>query len=371
MNEPLLDQSCRVALAAYLHDLGKFAERARIPVDADTLERHVHLYCPKHEAKGRIWHTHKHAAYSAMAMDIIEKQLPELVGADVSPYGSWAGENVDDSFINAAAMHHKPHTFLQWIVATADRLASGFERQEWDEYNKAEDKNHYQSRLLPIMQQVGNVAVLQKEMSHCMPLAPLSPGSIFPVPRDKAEPKKDDAAQKEYLSLWRQFNETLEKIPASHRHQWSVWLDHFDTLWQTFTNAIPSATAFGTRPDVSLYDHSRSCAAMATALWRYHDAKNLTGDAAISCLRDRSDWHEPKFLMIQGDFFGIQKFIFSAGAESNKKAAKLLRGRSFYVSLLTQCAALSLLDELSLPATSQIINAAGKFDPAQHLRTRL
>nr|WP_207790907.1 type III-A CRISPR-associated protein Cas10/Csm1 [Thermaurantiacus tibetensis] len=64
---------------------------------------------------------------------------------------------------------------------------------------------------------------------------------------------------------------------------------------------------------------------------------------------------------MQGDFTGIQQFVFGGAAETQKKAARLLRGRSAMVSLLTELAALALLDELALPPTSQILNAAGKF----------
>ena len=78
-------------------------------------------------------------------------------------------------------------------------------------------------------------------------------------------------------------------------------------------------------------------------------------------MRERTDYAEPKFLLVQGDFFGIQNFLFAAGAETRKQAAKLLRGRSFQVSLFTEMAALRLLDELALPPTSQVLNAAGKF----------
>lgn len=361
MNDRLLDQSSRVAMAAYLHDLGKFSERARLDVPQATLEKHVHIYCPKHEAGGRVWHTHKHAAYSAISLDIIEGQLPSLVGKDVSPFGSWDSIDVDDSFINAVAMHHRPITFLQWVVATADRLASGFERQEWEDYNKAEDTNHYRSRLLPLLAQLQLGKVSQNAVPWRMPLAPLSPDALFPVAQDQAEPVDNTRAQQEYRELWEGFKAALEKIPESHRESWPLWLDHFDTLWQTWTHAIPAATAFGARPDVSLYDHSRASAAMATALWRYHHETGNDGSDAVEKLRKRADWDDEKFLLVQGDFFGIQKFIFSAGAETNKKAAKLLRGRSFYISLLTQCAALKLLERLALPATSQIINAAGKF----------
>jgi len=115
------------------------------------------------------------------------------------------------------------------------------------------------------------------------------------------------------------------------------------------------------KPEVALYDHARTTAALAAALWRWHAARGQTDDAAARALRDRSDYAEDKLLLIQGDFFGIQNFVFATGGETRKQAAKLLRGRSFQVALFTELAALRLLDELALPPTSQVLNAAGKF----------
>ena len=107
---------------------------------------------------------------------------------------------------------------------------------------------------------------------------------------------------------------------------------------------------------------STICGGDQTALWRYHHETGTTDQLAAQALKDQANsWTENKFLLIQGDFFGIQDFIFASGGETNKRAAKLLRGRSFYVSLLSECAALKVLDALNLPATSQVINAAGKF----------
>ncbi|MGB0848570.1 MAG: hypothetical protein ACPGSM_17700, partial [Thiolinea sp.] len=62
-----------------------------------------------------------------------------------------------------------------------------------------------------------------------------------------------------------------------------------------------------------------------------------------------------------GDFFGVQDFIFASGGDTRKRAAKLLRGRSFYVSLLMECVAFHILSTLDLPVTSQVSNAAGKL----------
>ena len=371
-NQALLSASSRVALAAFLHDLGKFAERAGFESLKSDLDAHVTQYCPFRttDAGGKNgYHTHKHAAYTGLAFDVVERHAPDLIKGDMAPFSSrTGGAEITDSLINAAAAHHRPDTFLQWIIATADRVASGFERDEFDKYNLAEDKNeqtgrnHYQARQLTLFEQINRQgADSAATYQYRYPLKALSPTSIFPVKRDGYEPKDNDTARAEYAALWQDFLKSLEAIPASHRQSWPLWLDHFDTAWQTFTHAIPSATAFGIKPDVSLYDHSKSAAALATALWRWHAAQEQTGDAAAAALKDRSDWGVEKFLLIQGDFFGIQDFVFAEGSQTNKAAAKLLRGRSFQVSLFTELAALKVLDALALPPTSQITNAAGKF----------
>ena len=366
---PLLEQSSRIALAAFLHDLGKFAERAKIPVNQETLDVNKQLYCPhrKKFTDDKGWFSHVHAAYTGLAMDLIEDYMPELTGTDFAPFGSWKTKDVDDSFINAAAKHHKPESFLQWIIATADRVASGFDREEFGKYNEADEgtstgKNHYTARQLPLFEQIRLNSKVEQKYVYRYPLKPLSPNNIFPVEAEKCEGNDDKAAQQEYNDLWQGFIEALKLMPKSHRNNWSLWLDHFETLWGVYTQAIPSATAFNIRPDVSLYDHSRVAAALATALWRFHHELGRTDDDAAKDLKDQQEsWKENKFLLIQGDFFGIQDFIFSSGGETNKRAAKLLRGRSFYVSLLSECAALKVLDALDLPSTSQVINAAGKF----------
>ena len=356
--DQLLQASSRVAIAGFLHDIGKFAERAQLPIEQKDIDINQQLYCPKREDSGHLFYTHKHAAYTGMAVDILERHAPKLIGEDVYPFGSWKTANVVDSIINAAAAHHKPDTFLQWIIATADRVASGFEREAFEKYNKAEEQNHYQSRQLTLFEQIGKA---DENYVYRYTLKPLSPKSIFPVKAQGYETKSDKTAQAEYLQLWEQFKAGLQNIPESHRKQLPLWLDHFDSCWQTYTHSIPSATAFGAKPDVSLYDHSKAVAALAVALWRYHEDRNDDKQHATVQMRERLDWNEEKLLLIQGDFFGIQNFIFAQGGDSTKKAAKLLRGRSFYVSLISECAALAVLEALNLPSTSQIINAAGKF----------
>jgi CRISPR-associated protein Csm1 len=380
MNQ-LLNASCRVAIAALLHDLGKFAERARIPEaeQRDTqgttrLDLNVPLYCPAFQGR----HTHIHAAYTAIAMDLLEQHFPELVGEDMTPFAPWRQKNADDSIIDAAACHHKPDTFMQWVIATADRLASGFEREEFAGYNEGAEetstkKNHYTARQLTLFEQIRLDSAGPNRLDWRYPLKPLSPVTIFPRKAEGYEQDDKEMAQQEYRTLWEKFIAGFRAIPASHRNQLPLWLDHFESCWLAYTQAIPSATAFNVKPEVSLYDHAKAVSALGVALWRWHHDRGDVGDAARDQLRAmwdrerknsaeaRAAWEEKKFLLIQGDFFGIQDFIFATGGETQRQAAKLLRGRSFYVSLLTECAALKVLETLGLPSTSQVINAAGKF----------
>lgn len=373
---PLQAPTTRVALAAYLHDLGKFAERAGVQASDPRMPAHLTLYCPFHQEGRTGWYSHRHAAHTALALDEIEPWLPPLLASDASPFVGRQDAGMDgatglaatDSLINAAAAHHQPDTFLQWIIATADRVASGFKRETFEQYNHSKDEtpsklDHYTARQLTLFEQMRLVgsSVPDTKLRHRYPLQALSPASLFPQEASCCETQDRKTAQAEYARLWQWFLTGLKTIPASHRQQLPLWFDHFDSLWLTVTHAIPAATAFNVKPEVSLYDHSRTTAALAAALWRWHEAAGQTDDRAAACLRERSDYAERKFLLIQGDFFGIQDFIFASGGDTRKQAAKLLRGRSFQVSLFTELAALRILDALGLPATSQVINAAGKF----------
>ena len=369
--------SSRVALASLIHDLGKFAERARIEVDKGRLEMWKQLDCPHWDGRP----THIHAAYTTAGFMAIETLLPPREFLMAEPFARPEGRDADDSLINTAARHHRPDTFLQWIIATADRLASGFEREAFDAYNAAPDDeqkrlNHYTTRQWTLLEGIGQDSHAQTPPAWRYPLKAFAPEAIFPERAGSCEHGDKTRAQEEYRALWEAFKKGLEAIPASHRASLPLWLDHFESLWLTYTHAIPSATAGiggAVRPDVSLYDHSKAAAALAVALWRYHVDRGDDPGEIRDMLRLQWDWEraasseaaavwdEPKFLLIQGDFFGVQNFIFAEGSLTQKSAAKLLRGRSFYVSLLTELAALRVLEALALPATSQIVNAAGKF----------
>lgn len=373
----LLDQTTRIAIAAYLHDLGKLAERAHIA--APNLDELKTLHCPtvgsKLNADGSTntqfaadKHTHVHAAYTSLAFDELEKHMPDFAGSDCSPF-TGRGSATDrqagtapktDSLVNAAANHHKPTTFLQWVITQADRLASGLDRESFEKYNGTDDvqirdgdrvRGKENIRQATLFEQLNQDNTSWKNLTLRYPLDTLSPKNIFPQASESLEESDKIKGTKQYADLWGQLLQGISEIPKSHRSNPTLWLDHFDSLWLHICQAVPSTTQSGHVPDVSLYDHSRTTAALAAGIWRYHTETN----------EKDIDINQKKLLLIQGDFFGIQNFVFADGANSNKKANKLLRGRSFMVNLLTECAALKVLEALELPPTSLVLNAAGKF----------
>ncbi|MBE0426421.1 MAG: type III-A CRISPR-associated protein Cas10/Csm1 [Nitrospirae bacterium] len=345
----MLDETIyKVAIAAFMHDIGKFAKRAGFNVSPEFLNNNADLYQPYIKEQNR--HTHKHVVYTAAFIDHIEKLLPKQFNK-----GEWG---LGDSFMNLAAGHHKPQTPMQWLIALADRVSSGFDRNEFENYNhEIGVKDFKKTRLFAIFESLSPDEVPKGDNSEeyffRYPLRELSPESIFPVKRDDYQLLDSNEQTKEYSDLFFNFVVSLEKL--SHKNNIPLWFEHFDSLFMIYASYIPSATVGRIIPDSSLYDHSKMTAALASALYLYHSGTDTLNTEKIKAYQDK------KFLIVNGNFYGIQNFIFSEGGSTGKAAAKLLRGRSFAVSLLSELAADMLCRELGLTPASVILNAAGKF----------
>ncbi|MBI4843638.1 MAG: type III-A CRISPR-associated protein Cas10/Csm1 [Nitrospirae bacterium] len=358
----------KIALAGYLHDIGKFAERAhgqrsdseRLDTgfypDERFLNDHMDMYQPHYQGN----YTHKHAVYTAAFIDHLEKLLPKQFNK-----GVWG---LEDSFMNLAAGHHKPETPMQWIIAIADRVSSGFDRTEFDNYNmetvnkEIPIKGYKRTRLLTIFEGLSTESKWKSDRlddyQYRYPLKELSPDNIFPANIPEMRQIDSEQASNDYRELFFSFIDALEYL--SHKDNIPLWFEHFDSLFMIYGSHIPAATVGYVVPDVSLFDHCRTTSALSSALYRYHiDTDSMTVDAI-------QDYTPQKFLLISGDFYGIQDFIFSQGGSTGKASAKLLRGRSFYVSLLSELAADMLCREIGLPSSSIILNAAGKFTILAH-----
>lgn len=333
----------KIALAGLCHDIGKFAQGS-LEVPREYLDRNEGQYQPSWDGR----HTHVHATYTAAFIEQMADRLPMVCNS-----ANWGN---GDAFINLAAGHHNPETPLQWIIAAADRISSGQDRDTFEAGEKIAFQNFKKTRLLPMFESLGHERhekyMAAENYLYRYPLMPLSATNIFPEKLNKTKSRAD--ANADYRDLFDSFTEKLQSL--LHKDQnIDLWSQHFDSLFMTYTSMIPAARVNDVVHDVSLYDHSRTTAAFAVALYLYHHDQTSINEKAIK------DGNPKKFLLVTGDFYGIQDFIFSAGGELNKNRSKILRGRSFAISMFSELAADMLCRRLNLSHLSVILNAAGKF----------
>ena len=343
------DTIYKIAIAGFLHDIGKFAERADMPVSKEYLNNNAGLYQPYYKTQNR--YTHKHAVYTAAFIEENEKYLP--------PQFNKANWGLGDSFINLAAMHHKPESPLQWIIAIADRVSSGFDRQKFEDYNlEIKVKDYTKTRLIPLLEGISLEENSRDDSLDAYKfryqLKELTPDSIFPSDLSEYRILNRDDAKREYSTLFNEFVNALERL--WHKENIPLWFEHFENLFMIYASHIPSATVGLVVPDISLFDHAKTTASFASALYVYHSA-----NGSLDKVDSIKSYDDKKFLLVNGDFYGIQDFIFTSGGSTGRASAKLLRGRSFSVSLITELAADMLCREIGLPSSSIILNAAGKF----------
>ena len=169
---------------------------------------------------------------------------------------------------------------------------------------------------------------------------------------------KEEAIKKAYNDLGEKFEEQAENLTKTQRENLPIYLESLLLLLQRYAWCIPSAL-----PDVSLYDHARIAAGLAVCLL---DQDEATLDALEKLQARRTGGAAPGpealdkevALLVGGDISGVQDFIYTITARG---AASALRGRSFYLQLLTEAVARYVLRQLELPITNLIYQGGGGF----------
>jgi len=301
-----------VAIAALLHDIGKFGQRA------DN-------YKPREGVYQKYDYKYAHASYTAQ---ILEEM----------------GFNLGDELSDASAMHHNPTSQKAWIIASADRMASAFEREEFKEYNEQSDKEDFKK------QRLWHLFDEKKRFK----IAPLAPQNIF------AEDAK--AVTNEYDALWNLFEADMKKVKKDGNS--SIDFFTIDYILKKYTSFIPSSTSFksggydAVKANIPLYEHSKATAIFAAAISKLEESGNH--NITNYYKHESCDIEQKDLLLICGDFFGIQKFIFDSVPAA--KASKILRAKSAYIQILTKVVAFYIVEKLGLSYQSIISTNAGKFE---------
>lgn len=310
-----------IILAGWLHDIGKFAQRAgQEQYCSSDMESHL---CKVHQGG---WYSHKHVLYTEGVLQHFRDVLPdEVCAAEV---------------VRLAANHHNPSSYDEWIIAEGDRISSGSDRRSEMELEAERDAKFYEKPLISLIStlQIDNRTSATEKF---VPVAPLEGEAILGSDSVRT-------SQQEYCALWKQFEHDFLQLKGL---SYESFMKALDTVLLRYWWCIPSSTIDD--PDISLYQHSKTTASFAGILYRYHRDTAAENEAALH------DKKTEKILFVNGDISGIQKYIFDL--KSSADNAKILRARSFQLLALSQFFAENLVSQFDGTGADIVTWSGGKF----------
>ena len=134
------------------------------------------------------------------------------------------------------------------------------------------------------------------------------------------------------------------------------WVNSLLGLLETQWSCFPSSTFTGESPDISLYDHSKTTAAIAACLSEYLADRGIHDLRTALFTQEAAFREEQAFLLYTADVSGIQKFLYTVHTSG---ALKSLRSRSFFLELLMEHYIDELLAGCGLSRANLIYSGGG------------
>ncbi|AFK21712.1 type III-A CRISPR-associated protein Cas10/Csm1 [Pyrococcus sp. ST04] len=301
-----------ISLGALLHDIGKPVQRARLYEGDHSIQGWRFLNDLAEDMKGakdkiRLlkvlslfsrFHHRSHLGDSSA----LEKEISKIRG-----------------ILEDLGLSEEDLKVALYLVYIADNISSK-EREEGGRYDITR----------PLR------SVFNRDLSYPVTKFEIKEPLRLPIPEEI-----EKVSPEHYKEIVEDLRRELKDIPLK--------VDALLPTLEMFFTFVSSATTKGNV--VSLYDHLRTTAAIALALYN-SGCRPRTLREAEECSKKEN------ILLIEGDFSGIQDFIYGV---SGKGTLKYLRARSAYLELLSWDIVLEILERLNLSLANLIFNAGGHF----------
>ena len=303
----------KIRLAGLLHDIGKFYQRTKTTLpNVELYQRYINSN-----------NTYRHAGYTACFIDNYLSDKLENVG----------------ELIDLASNHHRVNDS---IISKADKIAAAHDRKDAnrldinDESEFDNGRMYYQKRMQSIFSEV-QLKENQKNEIFNVKLKPLSD---FDIVNESSYDLDNSKSIAEYKDLFNEFVDSINEREIKKKQELIELHDYLYPLIKEYTTAIPANTYQTDFSTVSLFDHLKLTAAVA------------------SCI----SINDKELIMLDYDLSGIQNFIFkiTEGESTKKDIESHLRSRSFFLSLLADAVAFKILKEFNLSYENILFSSGGR-----------
>lgn len=232
---------------------------------------------------------------------------------------------------------------LSYLVYEADNIAAGADRRTKDVENSGFNA---QACLESVFNIFGDSVSSKKAQYH---LCGINPQDLFNYPTSDLLLATED-----------KYQDIVEDLQSNFLRKSILDMNNNELLriLEDLTSFVPSSTNTAEVCDISLYVHTKITAAIASCYYKYCVANGIDNYKEI-CLKNNKDFRKKQtFLLVSGDFSGIQNFIYTI---PSKGALKSLRGRSFYLEIFMENYIDEILENLNLSRANLLYCGGGHF----------
>lgn len=222
-----------------------------------------------------------------------------------------------------------PANSICHLVNMADRIVTRAELHP-DEGQDIEKLMKKIDRTKPLYAVFNNLNISRRKDRKSFYYQPWPLSENINYPTDKPGYK---LSEEDYSKLAKRLKDELSNINFRQKSVNSLLSILENTICFIPSNIMQTDTA-----DIPLYDHCKMTAAIASCIQEYLSYNKRT-DYAYELTNEEAFCTEKVFLMLSGDFSGIQSFIYNIASEG---ALKSLRSRSFFLELTME----HIVDEL-------------------------